>query len=50
MTGEDYQAFASFMRMVSQVTAIPNGKSVDGMIEELIIKLEEYPLDIVKTA
>lgn len=50
MTGEDYQAFASFMRMVSQVTAIPNGKSVDGMIEALFFMLEEYPFEIVKTA
>ena len=50
MTGEDYQAFSSFMRMVSKVTAIPNGKSVDEMIDALFFMLEEYPFDVVKGA
>lgn len=50
MSSDDYQLFTSFMRMVSKVTAIPNGKSVDEMVEALFCMLSEYPLEIVKNA
>ena len=50
MTSNDYQAFASFMRMVSKVTVIPNGKSVDEMIDAMFVMLAEYPLEAVKGA
>ena len=50
MTGSDYQEFCEFMRRISKVTAIPNGKSIDEMIDALFMLLNEYPLEAVKAA
>lgn len=50
MTSKDYQAFASFLRVVSKVTVLPNGKSVDETIDALFIMLADYPLEVVKQA
>ena len=50
MLMSEYQDFASFMRLISKVTAVPNGKSVDEMIDALFTLLEEYPFEVVKGA
>ncbi len=50
MLMSEYQEFASFMRLTSKVTAVPNGKSVDEMIDALFALLEEYPFEVVKGA
>ena len=50
MLMSEYQEFASFMRLISKVTAVPNGKSVDEMIDALFALLEEYPFEVVKGA
>lgn len=50
MLPSEYQEFASFMRLISKVTAVPNGKSIDEMIDALFALLEEYPFGAVKTA
>ncbi|MBQ7215774.1 MAG: hypothetical protein IJS39_07290 [Synergistaceae bacterium] len=50
MTSNDYQAFASFMRVVSKVTVLPNGKSVDEMIDAMFLMLADYSFEVVKEA
>ena len=50
MLMSEYQEFASFMRLISKVTAVPNGKSVDEMIDTLFALREEYPFEVVKGA
>ena len=50
MINNDYQVFASFMRIISKVTVLPNGKSVDEMIDAMFVMLAEYSLEVVKEA
>ena len=50
MLQSEYQEFASFMRLISKVTTVPNGKSVDETIDALFVLLEEYPFTAVKAA
>ena len=50
MTGQDYQEFTALMELVSQVTAIPNGKNAKEITNALFTFLSEYPFDVVKCA
>ncbi len=50
MIDSDYQAFSSFLRVVSKVTVLPNGKSVDEMIDAMFLMLADYSLEAVKEA